>query len=165
MLETGASSALRWRFAGQQIPLEQYAQAHWDGVHASFVYTTASPSDVLGSLVAYGADPRHGFCYLAVAMLDGTGNAVRDAVVTAESLVLFVDFLLQGWNFRKIYFEVAEFNMAQIESVLQRCTCEGMLQDHVFMAGRYWSVGTWSFSRDQWPSLRSHVVGEVGSAE
>jgi len=160
-LETASPVAFRWRHNGQQIPLEQYGEAHWAGVHASFVFETRTESTLLGNALAYGADPRHGFCYVAVGTLRSSGSPVRDSVCSVEATVLLVDYLFQGWNFRKLYFEVAEYNVEQISSFLDRLSLEGRLTDHIYLADRFWDLGTWSLERAQWEQLRQLAVRNV----
>jgi hypothetical protein len=150
----------RWRHSGQQIPLEQFGEVHWSGVHASFIYESHSDSELFASALAYAADPRHGFCYVAVGMLASTGTIARDALCNGEAAALLVEFLFTGWNFRRVYIEVAEYNAGQSASLHDRLEQVGHLPDHLYLGGRYWSLGTWMIERDQWHSLREVILDE-----
>jgi hypothetical protein len=72
--------------------------------------------------------------------------------------VLFVDYLFQGWPYRKLYIECPEYNQDQIQSFLSLCHMEGLLREHLFLDGRYWDLGTWSIWRDSWPQLRTALI-------
>jgi hypothetical protein len=160
--EVASPIALRWRLGGQHVPPEMYADSLWHGVLACFIFggtTAESPGG--GMVSAYGADPRHGFCYMSAARFSSFGGELRDALCTVEAIALFVDFLFQGWPFRKIYFECAEYNTPQFASFLDRCREEGQLHEHLYLDDRYWDLGTWSVSRSAWPEIRALLNRDV----
>lgn len=151
--ETASPISLRWRLNGQSVPPEHYASSLWNGVLAAFIFESLAPSSGCGVVSAYGADPRHGFAHLAAGTLESFGGPVRDALCSAEAVALFVDFVFTGWNFRKIYIDVAAFNAPQFGSFLERCEMEGRLKDHLYLDGEYWDLVTYALWRDQWSTL------------
>jgi len=136
--ETASPIAFRWRLGGQQVPPEHFAESRWTGVLAAFVFEGNETNSCRGVVSAYAADPRHGFCYVAAARLEDSASAFVDAAVSVDAVILFIDFVLQGWSFRKIYLECAEYNQPQFASLLERCDHEAELRDHT----RHWSEST-----------------------
>lgn len=161
--ETASELAFRWRLAGQSIPPEQYPSSLWNGVLAAFIYESITPSPGYGIINAYGADPRHGFAYVAAGALRSFGGSLRSAVCSCEAIALFIDYLFAGWNLRKLYFDVAEFNAPQFASFLDRCEREAALSRHLYLDGRFWDLYSFALWRDQWPSLRAvlHEADDV----
>lgn len=152
--ETASPLALRWRLGGASVPPELYPDSLWNSVLAGFLYQPPSGPPGAGLITAYSADERHGFCYVAAAQLEDFGSPLRNALCTVEAVTIMIDYLFQGWPFRKIYFECADYNTDQFDSFLKRCTHEGTLRDHLYLDGRYWDLGTWAVWRDQWPDIR-----------
>lgn len=59
--------------------------------------------------------------------------------IALEPVRLFVDYLFDVWPFRKLYFELPEFNYQQFSSVAEGpLRVEGRLVDHDYFGGRYW---------------------------
>lgn len=153
--ETGSSLAFRWRHAGANVPPEQVAESLFSGVLATFLYTPRrAGAPGLGLVSAYGADPRHGFCYFAAGTLEPFSSRFSTSAAAVESTRLFLDFVFQGWNFRKIHLECADFNTGQFGSFLDRLDHEGTLKEHIFLSGQWWDFHTFTIWRDQWQSLR-----------
>jgi hypothetical protein len=152
--ETASAITLRWRLAGQAVSPETYAESLYSGVLATFVYEPAGGGPGFGIVSAYGADPRHGHAYIATARLEPFGGPIPDGFAMVDSMTLFIDFLFQGWSFRKLYIECADFNRPQFGSFLDRCEHEGSLVQHLYLDGRYWDLHTYSIWRDAWPVIR-----------
>ena len=71
---------------------------------------------------------------------------------------MFVDFLFQGWNFRKVYFEAAEFNLAQFSSFFDLLEPEAQYRQHIFLSDRWWDLHVKSVWRADWPAVRSRLM-------
>ena len=140
------------------MPPEQYGAQLWDNCHAAFIYESSAQNGSAGVVMSYSADMRNGFAYLAFARLRQGTSPLHDAVVAAEALVLFVDFLFQGWDLRKIYVEVAEYNLGQFSSLVSLLDVEARLKQHVYLDGRHWDMIIAALRRDCWPSLRERLL-------
>jgi len=152
--ETASPHSLRWRLAGEMIAPDRYPSSLFDGVLATFVFE-GSKAGCRGLVSAYSADTRNGFAYVAVSRLESGSSALANALVAADGFRLFVDYLFQGWPFRKLYLECAQFNIGQFGKMLGSLRSEGCLVDHVFLDGRYWDLMIYSILRDEWPSIRN----------
>lgn len=157
--EVASPIAFRWRLQGQHIPPENYPETLWNGALAVFAYnraTDTSRSEPLGVVIAYNPDPRHGHCYVGAASFEA-GASIGCSLRLVDAVGLLLDFIFQGWNFRKIYFECAEYNLPQFQSFIDECQPEGNLVEHLWLSGRYWDLGIWSLSRESWSILRSRL--------
>jgi hypothetical protein len=121
------------------------------------MYESRRIDGATGVVIAYGADPRHRFCYVAMARTRTSSNGLRDALVSAEALAIFIDFLLQGWDFRKLYFECAEYNIPQFRSFLNLLSEEGRLRQHLYLGEQWWDLATFALWRERWGSVRPHL--------
>lgn len=157
-LELGSDLGLRWRHSGQHVAPEDYGASLWDGVLSAYIFESVGEERVAGIVSAYSADPRHGFCYVALARLQSSANAWADAAAVTEALSLFVDFLFQGWNFRKLIFEVAGYNRQQFGKFLRQLSQEANYKDHLFLDGIWWNLEAFALWRERWPDVRNHLI-------
>jgi RimJ/RimL family protein N-acetyltransferase len=136
-----------WRFRGATPTFQQFVQSLHTGVLCQFVVTAADADDPLGLVIAYNADMRNRFCYAAACLapnVNRTGMGI-------EAFILFVQYVFYCWEFRKIYLEATELNMAQYQSGAASgiYTVEGRMKDHMYMAGRYWDNYLLGLDREQ----------------
>ncbi len=155
--EAGTSFAFRWRLAGQHMNPQAYAESIWDGVLATFIIRVPTGEEI-GIATAYSADFRNGHCYAALGRFDNDSehSPVKAALASVEAFTLLVDYLFAGWNFRKIYLEVAEYNLSQFSSLIGRaCVVDGTLTDHIYLANQFWSLSVLSITKPMWLEFRS----------
>jgi hypothetical protein len=101
----------------------------------------------LGILACYDLDLRNGFAYFGGAKFD-RGSRSPDFI---EGSVLFIEYVFACWPLRKLYLQVAEYNLDQIGSGVGRLLNEeGRLREHRFFAGRYWDEVMLSIDRAAW---------------
>jgi RimJ/RimL family protein N-acetyltransferase len=135
----------RWRFRGAVPSQETFRAGLWQGVLAQFVVTITTSGEPVGVVVAYNAESTQGIAYLAAAftpqhLLTGFPVGVVD---------LFVRYIFQVWNLRKLYMETPEFNYELIASGAgRRFDIEGRLRDYSFYDGRFWDEYILAISRD-----------------
>lgn len=146
-LSLSAENNARWRYRGTTPSPERFVTDLWTGVQAQFVIETPEPRQRAGLVVAYNADMANGTVYLA-ALVD---NDYHRKVWPMEGILLFVDYLLQNWNFRKVYAETPEFCAAQFASGAGTFfEEEGRLTQHQFFQGKYWDYITYALTRERW---------------
>ncbi|WP_322778654.1 GNAT family N-acetyltransferase [Frankia sp. Cas4] len=125
----------RWRFRGAVPNQETFQAGLWQGVLAQFVVVLPATGEPIGLVVAYNADTTRGIAYLAAVF-------TPDYLLTglpASAVELFVRYLFQVWNLRKLYMEVPEFNYELIASGEgRRFDVEGRLRDFNYYDGRFW---------------------------
>jgi RimJ/RimL family protein N-acetyltransferase len=77
--------------------------------------------------------------------------SARSSMLTVSGFALFVDYLFAGWNFRKLYLEIPEYNYPPMKSFASRFFAEeGRLAEHAFMAGRWWDLIIVALWRKHW---------------
>ena len=83
-----------------------------------------------------------------------------------SALVLFLDYAFRNWRFRKLYFEVPEYNMEQFDSTVREyLNVEARLVEHIYTAGRFWDRITLSLFARDWDDVRSHFAVLIGTGE
>lgn len=137
------------------------------GALVQFLVVDRSASEPLGLVVAYNANLHEGYVYGGVTFvpkLVGRGIAL-------DAVWIFIRYVFATWNFRKMYFEVPEFNTQLFESGEGKVFSEeGRLRDHAYYRGRFWDVVTYALYRPQsdespWhSSARAAARGHNGSA-
>jgi RimJ/RimL family protein N-acetyltransferase len=127
-----------WRFRGGTPSFNQFVQSLEAGVLCQFVVTARDNNTPVGLVVAYNADLRNRFCYVAACLsphliLSGVG---------VEAVLLVMRYVFHCWEFRKIYIEAPDLNFDQYRGgeSLGLFTEEGRLRDHTYMGGRYWDM-------------------------
>ncbi len=95
----------------------------------------------------------------AVAFDPQTSNPVMPLAVG-----LFIDYVFRCWNFRKMYMDVAEYNLSQMASGMTRLfTVEGQLSEHYHLDGQYWDKFILSITRDAWEEHPKRFLRMEGS--
>ena len=135
------------RFGGATPSPEQVSRAMWDSVLAQFVVSSRRTQEPIGLFVVASPNFRDGFAYLsAIARPDlhGSGRMV-------EGVMVGTNYAFATWPFRKLYMEVASFNLTPFRSALDRYLVEeGRLRDHVFYADAYHDVHILAIYRQTW---------------
>lgn len=148
----------RWRFRGATPSPEMYAQSLWQGVTAQFVIVEAGSPRPIGLVSLYNVEHAQETAYFAVADLRTGGGATR----VVQGAVLFLSYVFQVWNLRKVYVETYEYNLRQFASLKDRLLIEeGRLRDHFFLGGRYWDLVTLALYRDDWTIWERRVLPRV----
>lgn len=159
---TAPAASFRWRFHGGTPSPEQFNEALWSGVLCQFVVSDER-SAAHGLVVCYGADHTNGHAYVGV-----LGNVHKR--VGAAAMVGFIQLLehvFTHWSFRKLYVDVAEYNLSEFHHALQRhMNLEATLSDYLFHGGRYWDQLTYSLGREHYfESVRPRFLPILNSAE
>lgn len=134
-LATHPDTCFRWRYRGNPPPIDRFAADLWSKVLVQFVARRTADGEPVGHVVAYGADPGHGYAYLGAVFQPwyaGTGLA-------AGAVAMFVRYLFRTHPLRKVYIEIPGYNWEQVRSGEGRLfQVEGVMRDHEFYGGRYW---------------------------
>lgn len=134
-LATSELTGFRWRFRGAVPSAETFQTALTQGVMTQFVVVLEDSGEPVGEVVAYNADHPNGTAYVAAVFrpdLMHTGLPVG-------AFLLFLRYLFQVWNFRKVYLEMPSYNFELIASGTGRWfDIEGRLRDFTYYAGQFW---------------------------
>lgn len=127
---------------------EQWTRAAWAEVLAQFLVVARASQKPIGLVAVYRPNFQDGHAYLSGARFD----AGKRSPLMIMGVSLFLKYVFECWDFRKIYMDVPEFNLTPIASGLSRhyFTLEGQLKEHVFFEGRYWDQYTLAAYRDVW---------------
>lgn len=124
------------------------------------IYESVEGLEPAGVCVSYSANHAYQHTYVGTAQQEDCpiGYGV-------EATALFIHYLLTTWNFRKIYFEVAEFNLPQFESMVDRfAVIEAELPEHRWYDGRWWAQFTLASYRDRHHEpIREFIASLAGS--
>jgi len=134
-LATSEQTGFRWRFRGAVPSQEAFQAALTQGVQTQFVVVFQETGEPAGEVVAYNVDHPNGTAYAAAVFrpdLMRTGLPV-------DAFLLFLRYLFQVWNFRKVYLEMPSYNFELIASGAGRWfEIEGRLRDFTYYAGAFW---------------------------
>jgi RimJ/RimL family protein N-acetyltransferase len=143
--------AHRWRARPGSINPAQLGDFLWNNVHCQFVVCRRDGRAV-GLVVAYAADLPNRTVRFGI-VLDPQYHAVGWPL---EAGALFIDYLFDTGDFRKIYSEAIDYNLATYKSALDLgiLRMEGCLREHVYSAGAYRDWYTFAIYRDDWLGRR-----------
>lgn len=155
-LATSPAGLVRWRHRGSTPSPEAFARALWSNVLTQFLVISQDDERPLGVNVAYNPSLANGRCYIAAQSKEDARSGE-----VMEGLALFVDFLFQNWNLRKLYTEALDFNIEQFRSAYGSfLTVEGVFTEWEYYDGRYCDMVTASVTRTRWQELRHLVLSE-----
>lgn len=146
-----------WRWNGRPVGPEAFRESLWDRVHAQFVVARTDGAPV-GVVRAYGANFHHRYVYVQVGFVD---SEVRFGT-TMEATALFVNYLFERWDFRKLYAEVTDSYPAFAAGAEKYFDVEGRLRDHIFINGRYRDLLILSIRRERWLEYRDRFLRIAG---
>lgn len=139
-------ASFRWRYHGAIPPYQVFEQSLYTNVLVQFaIVPRQDPTQFVGLVVAYNAHFQDGYAFVA-AVADRQSGAG-----TLEGVAILLRYMFAQWPFRKIYFEVPEFNVRQFQSaidvgILQE---EGRLIGHRYYSERYWDLVTYALYRER----------------
>ena len=153
-------SAFRWRLRGVTPDPRTFESSLWDQVLVQFVITRRSDDRPIGLVTCFAADMRSSVANLAIVL----EHQFTPSALAGEALFLFLDYVFELWNFRKIYAEMPEFNFSSIASGASRWfTVEARVPARYWMFGQYWDNIILSIDRARWPEIASKFGNAVRS--
>lgn len=158
-MSTAPGQFVHWRFRGQQPAFEEFVRLLHADVFRQYVVVRKRDGARLGLAVCYQATFRNRFARLAL-------QGVRDVWGTGalmEAGRVFVDFLLECYDFEKLYAECPSFNMPSFQSGIGGLFVEeGCLRGHERFLGRSWDVHLLALYREQWnrrgPDIQERIA-------
>lgn len=106
--------AHRWRGRPGSLNPSQVAEFLWNNVHCQFVITRKRDGRPLGLVVAYGADLPNRTVRFGI-VFDPQFHSVGWPL---EAAALFIDYLFETSDFRKLYSEAVDYNLQSYQSAL-----------------------------------------------
>lgn len=153
----------RWRFRGRTPAPEQFRQALFsEQVLAQYmVALVESHESTVGVVSAYAGDLVSKFCYVAfqrVGRFDQT-EVQETGGLMIEGALLFVQYLFDHFDLRKLYLEVPEYNRSLFPLEGGLLVEEGRLADHLWYGDRYWDQYLFAIRRADWDVLATSYLG------
>jgi RimJ/RimL family protein N-acetyltransferase len=143
-LSTDDDVGFRWGYRGTTPSPQAFAETFWADSLAQFVVMSTTTGERHGLARLYRADIEGGHCHVAVILQSGAAGIG----LGAEAGLLVVNYAFAHWSFRKLYFDVAGYNLELFASALAfEMTEEVRLRDYDFYGGRYWDRHVFSLSR------------------
>jgi hypothetical protein len=145
--ELGGDLGVRWRYRGSTVSPEQWAQSLWQSVLAQFLVVGVEDPNPLGLVAVYQPNFQDGYAYLAAERF----GPRRPAPLMIFGIALFIEYIWTCWSFHKLYLEVAEYNIGQLQSGIGRLFAqEGRLREHLWYDGRRWDQIVLALYRETW---------------
>jgi len=139
-----------WRNRGTSFSPESFDQAVWAGVLAQYLVMRRSDNAPVGWVRAYNANHLNGFAYIAIARVASDGEP---DLAFGEGVARFVSNLFAGMNFRRLYAEVAGYNVGKTETGLESIAeTVAIIPDHLVYDGELWDERILLIDRDAWKS-------------
>jgi len=160
----------RWRHRGLTPSPEEFRQALFtDQVLAQFmVIPVGQPGNPIGLVSSYDADAISGHCCIAAQRIDLSGTAAEAVAVDdpsrgliAEGLLIFIQYLFDHFNFRKIYLELPEYNRSLIDGGAESLlVLEGQKTEHYYYGDKWWDQYTYALFHSKWEEFAVLFRGE-----
>ena len=137
-----------------------FAESLWYGVTAQFAVRPVDGGELVGIVACYNSDFRHGHATIAAHIFEG----YQGLGWPIEGVVLFINYLFFGFQYRKLYADVLELNMPTLRGAAGRLLREeARLVGHFFVAGEYRDRVTLAIHRDDWIRSRYWPVDSRGA--
>ncbi len=144
-------SSVRWRFRGTIPSPQAFRDSFHAGTLTQLAVTDSRSDQLVGLVSAYSANHEAGYAYVAFYRADFKGPGGGHMT---EGLCLFVDHLFRSWPFRKLYFEVPEYNLGFLTDYgAEIAQEEGRMRGHAYFEGRYVDVAIIAAYREPFMKL------------
>lgn len=144
-----------WRMRGATPSFREFASDFAGGTLATLVVATNDDDVAVGSVAAYSPSLENGWVYIGFQGVDERSGIG----LMLEGMLLFVTWLFDTWNLRKVCAEISPGLLSELESLgPELLQVEGRLRDHIYQHGSWQDVVILSIRRDHWQEL----VGSVG---
>ncbi len=145
---------------------DEYAERLRVGALSQFLVDEHARRTTVGMVSLYDVNRVDRWGYLAAAKF----NSLDTSMSLIHGAVLFIDFVFNRWDLRKLYMEVAGHVYDNDLSMVPRLLdYEGVLSEHRYYQGRYEDCHVLSIRRESWhdhgaPVLRRVRDGVVSDA-
>ena len=147
--------AHRWRGRPGSLNPAQVAEFLWNNVFCQFVIIRSATGDRSAWWSRTAPTSRHPHRPVRI-VLDPQFHSVGWPL---EAAALFIDYLFETSDVRKLYSEAVDYNLAPYQSALDHglVHMEGCLKAHVYRAGAYRDYYMFAIYRDEWTSARGEA--------
>jgi RimJ/RimL family protein N-acetyltransferase len=149
-LATSPVTGRRWRYRGAMPSYDEFCRDLWHLVLAQFLVVDAGAGGPIGQVLAHSANLRSGHTRLGV-LTSLPPEWGSEAV--GEAVGLFVTYLFDTWNLRKLYYMGPPGDAAVVlgERIAVHLAVEGMLREYEWYGGAWQDLEVLALYRDRWP--------------
>lgn len=142
---TSPERGQRWRFRGETPSYDQFQAQMWNNQRCHFIAEVGERP--FAYFAGYDLSLKSRHCYLAILSLSGSPTEGR---VFLGSF-LFIEHLFRSFELRKLYIEVAGYNLDTVLGGPQTLfDIEGVLTNHEEWHGQLWDNYIGAVSRARW---------------
>lgn len=124
---------------------EDFKKRESDYYQTFFIAYSQSKNTPIGFIYSYGTNLIDGYCFSTIYITPEYRKIGAGALVGAK----FLDYLFSHHCFRKIYFDVFDYNMASQKFLINSgCIEEGLLKKHKYYANGYHDLHRFALYRD-----------------
>src|SRR3546814_470031 len=135
-----------WRHRGTTPSPAAFEAGLWSGSAVQLLAVEPKSGRTIGWFNAYNYEPMDQVVSVAVARL--SERQVGRAFLAG--LMLFLDYVFRVLSVRKVYFEIAEYNLGALESFVDNpLRREAVLTERLLAVGRTWNLHMLSLTRQQ----------------
>lgn len=140
-----------WPFAGANLPMEQFVPYMSTAWARPFVALRTDTGHFIGVIIGAEEDLRNQTIAVAVALKP----EVWGAVWPIEAVILYLRYLFEGCNFRKVYLDMTESAHDRWGGRIDRwASVEARSGEHARNGDRFEDVLRFAMYREQWDSSR-----------
>jgi len=145
---TSPERGQRWRFRGETPSFEHFQAQMWNNQRCHFIAEAGERP--FAYFAGYDLSLKSRHCYLAILSLSGRPTEGR---VFLGSF-LFIEHLFRSFELRKLYIEVAGYNLDAVLGGPQTLfDIEGVLREHEEWHGQLWDNYIGAVSRERWDTF------------
>ena len=141
----------RWRMRGATPGPEQFQRMLFEGTLCQ--YGVWADARLQGAVFAYNAHFDSGYVFAAYERVAPATAATGASGQMLEAIALLLDHVFRTWSFRKVYFEVPQYNFDRLFSTVGNSGLlahEGTLSEFVYHDGVHHDLHYLSISRPAW---------------
>lgn len=150
-----------WPLGGADLPLERFVPFISSAWSRAFAAIRVDTDEFIGVIIGVDEDLRNGTIAVGFALKP----EVWGAVWPVETVVLYLRYLFEGCNFRKVYLELTESAHERWGGRIDRwASLEARSRQHVRIGDRYEDVLCFGLHREQWaPPLADRIIGPASA--
>jgi RimJ/RimL family protein N-acetyltransferase len=144
---SGGAAGVRYRYRGVTPGPRQFESDLWSNVLAQFVICRPDGDTPIGLVSAFNASLHDGHAHISVCV----DPDVRGRGWPLEAAGLFIEYLFQCFELRKLYAQVSELNRRRFRPALGDLLVEeARLADFDFFNGEYFDSVIYAIWRHRW---------------
>ncbi|MCP4307566.1 MAG: GNAT family N-acetyltransferase [bacterium] len=136
-----------WPLLGRTWSLGEFRAYLWHATFAPMSIVSLEASEIVGHVQTFDVDPRSKTASVGF-FID---SLLWNAGWPIEGLVLYLNYVLDAFGYRKLYFHVPEYHIHLFDGAVGRWLVEeGRMRSHLFADGGYHDQIVLALTADRW---------------